>query len=162
MAAAALTSWIAAATALRHSHPQRFLLPPPPPFPFHSPSLSSRRHYIRPFTMSLKPDSSQTSPAIGASMAPSQTPPSSSSVQRIKLDDISWDHSFVRELPGDSREGGPVRQVSLDPNLLFCLLSIFPFYSIVVRSIPSTYSVFSSSITLDYTVMPQEDLQILL
>ena len=85
MAAAALTSWIAAATALRHSHPQRFLLPPPPPFPFHSPSLSSRRHYIRPFTMSLKPDSSQTSPAIGASMAPSQTPPSSSSVQTFSF-----------------------------------------------------------------------------
>ena len=79
--------------------------------------------------MSLTTDSSQTSSAaIGTSMTPSQTPPSSSSssVPRIKLEDINWDHSFVRELPGDSREGGPVRQVILDPNLLFYLLSIFP------------------------------------
>lgn len=30
---------------------------------------------------------------------------------RIKLEEITWDHSFVRELPGDTREGGPVRQV---------------------------------------------------
>eukprot|EP00249_Psilotum_nudum_P020532 c27744_g1_i3 orf=125-2134(+) len=31
--------------------------------------------------------------------------------KRIKLEEINWDHSFVRELPGDSMEGGPVREV---------------------------------------------------
>lgn len=37
--------------------------------------------------------------------------PAGASSSRIKLEEINWDHSFVRELPGDSREGGPVRQV---------------------------------------------------
>ncbi|KAJ7519620.1 hypothetical protein O6H91_20G046600 [Diphasiastrum complanatum] len=32
-------------------------------------------------------------------------------LSRGKLEDIRWDHSFVRELPGDARVGGPIRQV---------------------------------------------------
>lgn len=30
---------------------------------------------------------------------------------RKTLEDLNWDHSFVRDLPGDSRTDGPVRQV---------------------------------------------------
>ncbi|CAM6084163.1 unnamed protein product [Calypogeia fissa] len=36
---------------------------------------------------------------------------SSSGAQGSSLDELRWDHSFVRELPGDSVVGGPVRQV---------------------------------------------------
>lgn len=30
---------------------------------------------------------------------------------KLKLEELNWDHSFVRELPGDSRTDGPPRQV---------------------------------------------------
>eukprot|EP00897_Mesotaenium_endlicherianum_P007828 jgi/Mesen1/7073/ME000369S06402 len=35
----------------------------------------------------------------------------SSKVERRKLEELNWDHTFVKELPGDPQEGGPVRQV---------------------------------------------------
>ncbi len=31
---------------------------------------------------------------------------------RKKLEELNWDNSFTRELPGDTRIGGPVRQVN--------------------------------------------------
>lgn len=31
--------------------------------------------------------------------------------KKFKLEELNWDHSFVRELPGDSRTDGPPRQV---------------------------------------------------
>lgn len=43
------------------------------------------------------------------SSPPASAPSSSSSL--TTLDTINWDHSFVRQLPGDSLEAGPVRQV---------------------------------------------------
>ncbi|BBN19249.1 protein adenylyltransferase [Marchantia polymorpha subsp. ruderalis] len=36
---------------------------------------------------------------------------SSSSSKKRTLEELRWDHSFVNELPGDPRTGGPVRQV---------------------------------------------------
>jgi hypothetical protein len=32
---------------------------------------------------------------------------------RKKLEELNWDNSFTRELPGDTRTGGPVRQVNI-------------------------------------------------
>lgn len=45
---------------------------------------------------------------------------------RLKLEDLNWDHSFVRELPGDPRTDKIPREVSLLCFLvLFCLFSLF-------------------------------------
>ena len=43
---------------------------------------------------------------------------------RKKLEDLNWDHSFVRELPGDERVGGPVRQVHVILIRCQCFLMI--------------------------------------
>ena len=103
--------------------------------------------------MSVNTDSSQisSSSSIDASMDPPQILSSSSSsspssAQRIKLEDINWDHSFVRELPGDSREGGPVRQVSYTLINQLCyfvsekFFLLFPAILVVVRPMPSAHS----------------------
>lgn len=42
---------------------------------------------------------------------------------RLKLEDLSWDHSFVRELPGDPRTDAIPREVWLLTSVdLICFL----------------------------------------
>ena len=73
-------------------------------------------------------------------------PSSPSFTQGINLDDIKWDHSFVRELPRDSREGTPVREVSYTLINQLCyfvsekFFLLFPAILVVVRPMPSAHS----------------------
>jgi uncharacterized protein YdiU (UPF0061 family) len=53
-------------------------------------------------------DGAAASDNKGKSVAGDEAPGSSG---RKKLEELNWDHSFVRELPGDERTGGPTRQV---------------------------------------------------
>ncbi|MCO5568145.1 hypothetical protein L7F22_021841 [Adiantum nelumboides] len=127
---AACSYWTASSsfTLLRHSPTPSFFLRR------YSPSLLP--HPSTPTSYAAPPASyrrrSSFSPALVTSLQTQHTmlsensnhqqqaPISSESVNgdldtstssRTKLEEIIWDHSFVRELPGDTREGGPVRQV---------------------------------------------------
>ncbi|KAH7293447.1 hypothetical protein KP509_28G026000 [Ceratopteris richardii] len=125
-------------TLLRHSQAPIFFLRRfghysihvRPPSPVTLPGASARR--TRGFSFPpMRATQSQTQPPNTARIMQNESPDNQQQAQAScnglsgevgtptstvkstlsKLEEINWDHSFVRELPGDTREGGPVRQV---------------------------------------------------
>lgn len=59
---------------------------------------------------------------------------SSSSSKKRTLEELRWDHSFVNELPGDPRTGGPVRQVFISTHHRVRIIDITFPRPILVRA----------------------------
>ncbi|MCO5605563.1 hypothetical protein L7F22_059746 [Adiantum nelumboides] len=74
---------------------------------------------------------------------------SASTSSRTKLEEIIWDHSFVRELPGDKREGGPVRQQLIGVELAGRTLAICGRATATKKVPHACYTKVSPSVKVD-------------
>ncbi|CAN6170110.1 unnamed protein product [Urochloa humidicola] len=93
--------------------PFAHLSPPPPPRTLRRPPLpppgACRRPLLRGMASSASASAAPGSHAAAAAEAPAS--PAGPAPRRLALEELPWDHSFVRELPGDPRSDTIPRQV---------------------------------------------------
>ncbi|KAG2611025.1 protein adenylyltransferase SelO-like [Panicum virgatum] len=98
--------------------PRRQLPLPPPPLPFAPPRAlrlppaplpRGARRRCRRLPPLLRAMASAAAPGSQAAAAAAEAPPAPS--RRLALEELPWDHSFVRELPGDPRSDTIPREV---------------------------------------------------
>ncbi|OEL15192.1 UPF0061 protein AZOSEA38000 [Dichanthelium oligosanthes] len=87
------------------SPPPRALRLPPPPPPLLPRGARRRRSLLRGMASAATP-----APAPGPPAA-AEAPPVGASLRRLALEELPWDHSFIRELPGDPRSDAIPREV---------------------------------------------------
>jgi uncharacterized protein YdiU (UPF0061 family) len=80
----------------------------------------------------------------------------SGSLGRKKLEDLNWDHSFVRELPGEKRSDGPTRQV-----LHACYSKVTPSVRVKNPELVSWSRHVADLLDLDYKEFERSDFPLL-